>query len=781
MLLIFIVSACAYGLISTETRMLMNNRYTNLIQMVEARNTTISATSLQDLYWLSIAYSKTKNYRKFFPAVEEMQRKIETRKNIRHGDYIYFRDIKHLPDLLKAEVLIDLGQYRQSVKAARRAMITGHAHDQSSVRIFALGYMGVAYALGGDPKNAIKTAAAMERLDIHLPGSVLSDEKAIGLAKIHMALGNYHKALKALKSSALGAQLMKQTELGGTGFVGESTDVFTATPRQYMFFKCLLETGEMDTAKTGFDLLLMQPRILENRDIYRLTLFDRGRIAEREHRSQEAILFFQRAVEVIEKQRSSINTEASKIGFIGNKQEVYFRLVVALVNEQRSKEAFIYAERSKARALVDMLAKKKTFGGGTHGNRKQINQWLSQMDRWEMAAIRQESAIPDTQKHDISNITRKHKMLIQAQAPQLATLVTVRPPRISEIQKKISANETLLEYYGYKNRFFAFTLSKEKVTATTLPAAELHDDVHRFRKAIIPTQDQIRSIREAMDSGLQFAHPEYREMLNRAESLYDALIRPVRDHLKTGHMTIIPHGALHYLPFNALYTDGRFLIERYHIRILPSAGVMMFLNGHPKNYAGNLLAFGNPDLGDENMDLPNAEEETRAITKNRLNDRLFTGKNATETALKEFGGQYRYIHLAAHSTFYADRPLSSGLLLARDRLNDGRLTARELYDLDLPAELVTLSACETGLEKVFNGDDMVGLTRGFFFAGVRSVISSLWRVDDRATAILMSKFYHNLDGNAKGESLRMAQLNVKNDYHPHPYFWAAFQITGAIE
>jgi len=124
--------------------------------------------------------------------------------------------------------------------------------------------------------------------------------------------------------------------------------------------------------------------------------------------------------------------------------------------------------------------------------------------------------------------------------------------------------------------------------------------------------------------------------------------------------------------------------------------------------------------------------------------------------------------------------LSSGLYLAKDAKNDGVLTVGELYSMNLDADLVTLSACETGLGKVANGDDVVGLTRGFLYAGSRSIVASLWSVDDQATATLMKAFYENLSNQNKQEALRLAQLKTRKTF-PHPFYWAAFQLTGRAD
>ena len=185
--------------------------------------------------------------------------------------------------------------------------------------------------------------------------------------------------------------------------------------------------------------------------------------------------------------------------------------------------------------------------------------------------------------------------------------------------------------------------------------------------------------------------------------------------------------------------------------------------------------------------LPETADELCTVARNLgAGSELWLGSRMTERAIKALSASrqlqdYRILHFATHGTFVAEKPLASGLLMSGDDENDGTLTVGELYDLHLPVDLVTLSACETALGKVANGDDVVGFTRGFLYAGVSSIVSSLWKVDDQATSILMQQFYRSLKENDKRSALRTAQLKVKNTYNSHPYFWAAFQITGSVQ
>jgi CHAT domain-containing protein len=190
-----------------------------------------------------------------------------------------------------------------------------------------------------------------------------------------------------------------------------------------------------------------------------------------------------------------------------------------------------------------------------------------------------------------------------------------------------------------------------------------------------------------------------------------------------------------------------------------------------------VLALGNPDLGDMNYDLPLAEMEANAIKWDFPKIDVLTRENATESWLKENISDYRIIHVASHGEFDPINPLFSSLKLTRDKNNDGNFEVNEVFGLDIQADIVTLSACQTGLGDIVGGDELVGLNRAFIYAGTHSILSSLWRVSDISTAVLIKHFYRNYGKEDKAESLRKAQLLVKRLY-PHPGYWAGFNLTG---
>lgn len=419
-----------------------------------------------------------------------------------------------------------------------------------------------------------------------------------------------------------------------------------------------------------------------------------------------------------------------------------------------------------------MLATRSDLGRGRGENRNLLSGMLREFDELEEKASLNYTlgAVEESM-----NLTRSAELTlnkIREKDPEFSSLVTVTPSDLKKIQKLLPEQETLLEYYGDDKEMFVFVVNGESIKAHRLKGTGISELVARFRNYIQTPPAKVRGLKKvsfAKSGGLE-----------AGEALYNLLIKPVASEIRTQNLTIVPHGPLHYLPFNALSDGSRYMLERYRIRILPSAGVMEFLQKNASSHTRSLLAFGNPDLGDPSFSLPGAEKESRAITSSIKGASLFTGKEATETAVRTFGGQYRYIHFALHGTFDASNPLGSGLLMAADDMNDGILTVGELYNLDIRADMVTLSACETALGKVSNGDDVVGFTRGFLYAGTRSIVSSLWKVDDRATSELMQQFYRELRENDKREALRKAQIHTKQNISKHPYYWAAFQLIGDI-
>jgi CHAT domain-containing protein len=225
---------------------------------------------------------------------------------------------------------------------------------------------------------------------------------------------------------------------------------------------------------------------------------------------------------------------------------------------------------------------------------------------------------------------------------------------------------------------------------------------------------------------------------------------------------------LHYLPFHALHDRTNYLIEQRAVSYAPSAVVFQQCLAKPTRLFEAPLLFG---IADEQT--PLIHEEITRVSAVFPHTRTFRDEEATVENLFRYGGEADLLHLACHAQFRPDNPLFSSL-----RLGDGWLTVRDAYRLKLNCSLVTLSACETGVNAVAPGEELIGMARGFLSAGSPSVLLSLWTVDDEATAQLMAEFYGQVPHtNSYSEALRAAQTNLLKE-KPHPFFWSPFVLVG---
>jgi len=330
---------------------------------------------------------------------------------------------------------------------------------------------------------------------------------------------------------------------------------------------------------------------------------------------------------------------------------------------------------------------------------------------------------------------------------------------LADIQALLGADTTLLEYFVTEERTLVFVITQDTFETVALDVSgdALTDTITGFRDF----------------ASLEDPHPA------SLQQLHSWLVAPIESHLATSTVGIVPHGALHYLPFAALTDGERYLGDDQVLFTLPSASALAFIQEKRKDNADTLLALGNPTIAEPLAVLHFAEREAEAVA-DLYATQPFVGADASESVVWLQAANAGILHLAAHGAYNAYNPLFSAIYLAGDAENDGRLEVHEIYGLDLTAatDLVVLSACQTQIGEVSAGDEVVGLSRAFLYAGTPSVIASLWNVDDEATALLMERFYTHLRaGLSKGEALRQAQIDVRDEY-PHPYYWAAFVLTG---
>ncbi len=747
-----------YG--TDQTTYAATGRYDLIEQQVEALATK-GPLRTRDQHALCFAYSKLKRYDRLLPCLDRLRELIatgDTRTRIFGLD-----DATPAMELMRAEAQIDLGDYAGARQSANNALIwlrRENSHDHDMV-VNAYAAIAVAVALQGDLTLARQTVALLQGFKVD---SDYKRAKAMALARAQMAVGAWADVIVTMESSEASFRFdkMLDTFLSGSAFSGRNNWLWIELPRAFMQHKAQLEVGRLDAARQGFDRLLGLPELSVNAEIYWQTLVERSRIAEQDGQWDKALELYRRARDVIESQRRSIRTETSKIGFAQDKQVVYQGVVRVALKQGNKALALETAEQAKSRTLVDLLAAKSDFG--IHGARAaEVEQAFLQFQRLDAQLVLQPPNADPTQRSALTASLKQAAQQLRTLAPQLASLVTSGGISAEQMAAALNPREVLVGYFSSGPVLYGYTLSGSEIRIYPLEGRGLDDDIAEFRQGIKKRRKQTQELGQA---------------------LYNRLLRPMQASIAGRDLLIVPHAGLHYLPFAALHDGQRYVVQGRALRYLPTAMLMGLLSSPAAapsaEQVRHLLILGNPDLGQAAYDLPAAQEEAQALkTMFGGSSELFIRGAATESLIKRRSVEFSHIHVASHGEFSADAPLDSRLRLAADAANDGMLTVSEIYGLNLNASLVMLSACETGLGKVSNGDDVIGLTRGFLYAGARNVVGSLWEVDDEATGELSKRLYVNLKaGMPMARALTQAQEHVMVK-KPHPFFWAAFQVNGA--
>lgn len=535
------------------------------------------------------------------------------------------------------------------------------------------------------------------------------------------------------------------------------------------------EAGQWDEALAEIDTMINAAEKLNwTSDMWRAYHL-MGRVYEKQGKQDDALAAYEKAIAVIESQRSGLGASDDRASFMELHIEVYNDIIRLLIEMGRDSDALQYLERSKARSFLDMIGGRK-LGLKSDDEKQLVDEQIEvekEINRLTMS-IRgggggtRGVTVEQNSEQLRSAQNRLSELLLQVKNmnPEFSSLVTVNPPDITQVQALLGDKAALIEYFPGEGGLNIWVMRNDSVTLRNGDATD---------KKIGAQVQMLRSkiTRGSLDDGYA----------RQAENLYDMLIAPVEDIIADADtLVIVPHGPLHYLPFNLLMKDGEFLIDRFVLAQSPSGSALVYIVDKENPDNRKLFALGDPET---TLDpLPAARAEVEAIETGFPGAVAFFGGDAMETLL---GGNDAaaadFVHIASHGLFYPDKPMFSALALSADDAagRDGFLQVHEIFGLNLKeANLVTLSACETGLSAITGGDDLVGLSRAFIYAGAPRIIVSLWSVNDVSTGELMKNMYGALQsGEAPAVALRNAQLALKsNPEFSHPFFWAPFQIIG---
>ena len=489
---------------------------------------------------------------------------------------------------------------------------------------------------------------------------------------------------------------------------------------------------------------------------------------------------FKRAVALIEDLRAPLPAEEFRTAFVADKLAPYDELVRLCLSDEgggRVTDALCYTERARSRALVEMLSgalavrprPRDEFEAGLFEQldslREELNWLYSRINRppGDDSARGAEAlrALHDAVRE---RETRTLEIMRQLQqrggAPALGR---TEPPDVRALQKALGPDTALVEYTTLDDEVLAFVVTEDRVEAVRGLA-----DERAVAEALGQFRFQVGSLRYGSARMRSHLGPLEARARRHLRTLYDLLLRRVEGLVGDRRLVVVPHRSLHYVPFHALEDGAAYVVERREVSYAPSASVLSHCLARPARPFERALLLG---VADEQT--PRVRDEIEALAPLFPESVALLDERATVAALRERAPGADLLHLACHGQFRPDSPLFSSL-----KLGDGWLTARDAYTLDVGASLVTLSACETGVSAVAPGDELLGLVRGFFYAGAASLLLSLWTVDDEATAELMSDFYTHLRaGSRPAAALRAAQLRQMRA-RPHPFFWSPFVLTG---
>lgn len=507
-----------------------------------------------------------------------------------------------------------------------------------------------------------------------------------------------------------------------------------------------------------------------------------GRLRRLQGREEEARLLLEAAVGEIERLRGTVGQDAVRASFLRDKTAAYEELLslhLARGDEEGGRLAFAVAERARSRALADLLVglAKGPTGRGDAAAAAEVRKLQADLNATYGQLLggthggRPEGVPPAELRGRAVELERRISRL-RLRAPSAKPDPFAPPPEQDHPQDHPAPDVPLLSYHAAGDEIVAFVVAGENVR------------VARGLGSVASVANLLRQLEAQWDYlgvGPEFARRNMAALEGSARrvlaALYDELVEPVEGLLREvappgenapGGLAVVPHGPLHGVPFHALFDGEKYLLDRFVFSYAPSARVHALLQERTSRASGEALVVSVADAR-----IPAVDREATTVSRRLAGARVLRDGEATAGALRDLVPGRDVVHIACHGLFRADNPMFSSL-----KLHDGWLTATEVMELDLDGSLVTLSACESGINEVFAGGEIIGLTRAFLGAGASTLVSSMWLVQDETTADLMDDFYARLrDREGPAAALRGAQLALREE-HPHPHYWAPFVLVG---
>lgn len=653
-----------------------------------------------------------------------------------------------------ALIYLDLGRFEEGIARLEEALGTAREIGQPTAEASVLQQLAQVLAIADRPSEGLARAAE----SLAISREIGDREGELKAARIHglllVATGRLGEAIEELeKTRRLGRDL---------GRTKEEAEASLALGVAYVRAKRAQDAIAALEHAVSLQRSIGVPPATE--------LSYLGSLYAKLDQRELALRTLREAVELTETTIGEMASADFVSHLVISNMHAYSALIELLAEHGSAQEAFLVAERARGRALLRQISGARISAhSGTEADliseeralRRQLQVLQEQVqEQRRRPAGDQDGAKRAELSSQLDDARRRYDTLLvrlgQSQ-PEYASLIRTKPLELTDVQRLLDEETTLIEYFILERETLAWVVDRHTIRLERLPIS-----ADWLAKRVTMLRHQLATREPAVDLTTE---------------LHRILVAPLLPHVRHASLVVVPHGVLHTLPFAALRDpeSGYHLIQTLALTLLPSSSVLPFVHAKRNPFEGRILALGDPD-----GTLPHAAEESRAIAA-LWNTEPLLGQQASESALRRQLASADIIHIAAHATFDAVRPLFSRIELAAGDGHDGALEVHEVFVLDLArTNLVVLSGCNTALGAGTPGDDQVGLTRALFYAGVPAVVTTLWPVDDASSATLTASFHRHLrQGETTAGALRLAQLEIMaQEKWRSPYFWAAFTLTG---
>lgn len=735
---------------------------------------------------------------------------------------------------LRGEIDSAIVYYQKSLELTRQI---GNPYEITQT----LDNIGYLYNRSGDYSNALAYYNEALQINYELERPVSTADNLIRIARIAIETEDYKNA-RSFYSEALNwlegtsadelqisinldlahLEIMQGNYEAGRSNLKQAREILKDKEFNNLYIRLYSLTGELNRAEGKYWKSLSEfQKAYERASIGSISSMIQPikNLAKAYNRvdSDSAYLLADKAFSLIDSTRINVAGVELKAGFFSDHAVFYNEVASWYIQDEKPEEAFDLIEAAKARVLMDELAvaRESNYSQLDESTLIRKQQITKQIDRIHVQLA---SADSEQHKRELLNELKElefryHSFLneMQVNSEVLKDFKYPDPITARQAMNLLDNKSVILEYAFVDNKMLCFLISENKVSARIInesssekPSVEFVEEIQRFREAIIEKKD----ITDIQQMG---------------QDLYNLIVSDQLDLPNISNVVIIPAGVLTFLPFEALQKNDRYLVEQFNIKYLPSASIYSLIKKPHRETNYELLAVAgsgfegqgngaiNPSRSQVSYaSLPSTLLEVDSIAVNFENYKLLKNEEVTEATLKSLDlSDFRFLHFATHAEVDEEYPSQSGLLLSKkvdiETLfgEDGHLNSREISGLNLNADLVTLSACNTGMGKVITGEGLLGLQRSFIAAGASSVMVSLWSIFDRSTSVFMADFYRNLLEQEqeeygmlnrtlnwfgwyehplfdyKSKALRVAKLNmIEHPYYNHPVYWAPFILVG---